>query len=36
LLGGEDPLTGSLRNLAQDAIEELPTAIERSEQNDEE
>lgn len=30
LLGGGDPLKGSLKNLAQDAIEELPTAIERS------
>lgn len=35
LLGGGDPLEGSLKHLAEDAIEELPTAIERSQRNEE-
>ncbi|MBA7492709.1 hypothetical protein ES702_03259 [subsurface metagenome] len=30
LVGGGDPLTGSLKNLAEDAAKELPTAIKRS------
>lgn len=29
----DDPVGGSLKNLAQDAAEELPTAIERSRRN---
>ncbi|KAA3617101.1 MAG: hypothetical protein D8M58_04100 [Calditrichaeota bacterium] len=33
LLGGGDPVEGSLKNLAQDAAEELPTAIGRSRKN---
>jgi len=30
ILGGGDPLKGSLDHLAEDALKELPTAIERS------
>jgi hypothetical protein len=33
LIGGGNPLAGSLTNLAQDAAQELPTAIERSKRN---
>jgi len=33
LAGGGDPLTGSLKNLAQDALQELPTAVKRSRKN---
>jgi hypothetical protein len=33
LLGGGEPLTGSLANLAEDAASELPTAIARSRRN---
>jgi hypothetical protein len=33
LLGGGDLLKGTLTNLAEDAAEELPTAIERSRRN---
>jgi len=32
ILGG-DPVKGSLKNLAKDALEELPKAIERSKKN---
>lgn len=35
ILGGGDPLTSSLKNLAQDAAQELPTAIKRSRENNE-
>lgn len=33
LLGGGNPLEGSLKGLAKDAARELPTAIERSKRN---
>ncbi len=33
IVGGGDPLEGSLRSLAEDAAEELPTAIRRSRKN---
>jgi len=33
LLGGGDPLTGSLKELAKDALQEAPAAIERSRRN---
>ena len=33
ILGGDDPLAGSLKHLADDARNELPTAIERSRRN---
>ena len=36
ILGGGNPLKSSLTNLVQDAIEKLPTAIERSRKNKEE
>lgn len=33
LLGGGDPVSGTFKNLAQDALKELPTAIKRSKKN---
>jgi len=33
LVSGGDPLTNSMKNLAQDAMTELPTAIKRSRRN---
>jgi len=33
ILGGDDPVKGSFKNLAKDALEELPKAIERSKKN---